>query len=113
MSAATTPASTLRFAAASTFLVATLDLLQPLLLPWRPKFFAAIAGAILYFLLSLAIGIRGHRIALGIAALMPIIPLSAIVGRLVGLPLPFDLASIGVFVVQLAAAGFASLSLRR
>ncbi len=102
-----------RLAAATTFLIAVLDAMQPLLLPWRPKFVATIAGAVLYFALSTLIATKGHRVALAITALMPIVPLCAVVGRLVGLNFPVDPAMLAIFACQVLAAGFASLSLKR
>lgn len=74
-------------------LVALAHLLQPLLLPWRPKFYVASAGAVLYTVCFL--GLLGRRRwSLYIAAVGPLVGFGTLcVGAL--------LAALGLVQIQL------------
>jgi hypothetical protein len=93
--------------------VTTLDLLQVLLLDWRPKHVGALAGAAVYLLF--AWGIHGDRRWAGIlVAAMPVIPLSVLALSAAGASLPVapDAAMITILGVQLLAAVLAIVWLR-
>jgi hypothetical protein len=92
----------------ATWLVAALDLLQVLILDWRPKHVGALGGAALYLALGLAIR-ADRRWAAAVVAAMPVVPISVLALSAAGAPLPVapDAPMIAVLAVQLAAAGLA------
>lgn len=100
--------------AGASLLVSLLDAAQPILLEWRPKFFVTIAGALLYFGLAMVVlgALRGPRkLALGILAAMPILPVSALIAASLGAPAPVDAGMIVVMGAQILAAMAASRTL--
>jgi hypothetical protein len=103
-----------RWAAALAGLVAVLDLVQVLVLAWRPKHWGALGGMVLYGTLAVLVA-RGSRPALIVVAVMPLVPLSVLVGTAMGLPLPVapDAAMSGILAVQIAAASAATARLWR
>ena len=88
--------------------IAVIDASQPLMHVWIPKYYGALAGAVLY--LAFAIGIY-RRVAMARWAVvaMPVIPLTTLALWAAGVPLPIapDASMIGVLALQLAAAGLA------
>lgn len=94
-------------------LIATLDVIQPLFLEWRPKFVGALGGAVIYSAIALLVW-RGRRWPLYIAGLMPIIPSVTLVLYVSGASLPVqpDAWMLGIYGLQLAASASAILALR-
>jgi hypothetical protein len=90
-----------------TVLVALLDLAQPVLRAWRPKYWGALAGAVLYAGLSWAIAYRRSRAALWVVVLMPVVPIVTLLATAFGLSFPVDRAMIAIAFCQLLAAASA------
>jgi hypothetical protein len=85
--------------------VAALDLLQVVLLDWRPKHWGALAGAGLYA--AVAAGAwREARWADVVAVGVPLLPSSILIATALGASLAVtpDAAMVGILVFQLAAA---------
>ncbi len=84
------------------------DLAQPLMLEWRPKFAAAIAGAALYAGCALGV-VQGWAPALWVVRLMPIVPLTTLGLWAAGVDVPAqpDAGMLWVLGLQLVAAGLA------
>lgn len=95
-----------RVAAVLCAAVALCDLGQPLVLPWVPKMWGALAGGVIYAALAGAVW-TGVRWPAWIAVVMPLVPLTVLVLSEAGVALPVvpDDATKAVLVVQgLAAA---------
>ncbi|MCB9665105.1 MAG: hypothetical protein H6732_13405 [Alphaproteobacteria bacterium] len=97
-----------RLLLALVLLVVLADLAQPLLLPWEPRFVAALGGAAIYGAAAAGL-VAGARWPLAVVGLMPLIPWGALLAWSLGAPLPLDPSAwmVGIAGVQLAAGGVA------
>lgn len=81
------------------------DVAQPLLLPWVPKMWGAIAGGVVYGCLAVTLAL-GWRWPAWIAVAMPAVPLTVLFLGAAGVALPVepDRAMVLVLGLQLLAA---------
>jgi hypothetical protein len=94
-------------------LVAASDLVQVVVVPWKPKHWGAVGGIALYALLAVGAA-RGWRPALVLAVAMPLVPLTvlALWAAGVGLPVAPDAAMVGILAFQVGAATASAVALR-
>lgn len=102
-----------RVAIACALVVAGADLAQPLLLSWRPKFIAALCGALLYSALAWAVLRYQHRVALWVLMLMPLVPFGTLTAVTLGASFPVDDKMLAIAAFQLLAGLSAACALRR